>query len=151
MLAVVIADTSSLMYLAALGLLDLLRQLYANVFITPTVAAEYGLPLPGWMQVRAPQDAIKTLIFGARIDIGEASAIALALETPDSVLVLDDRRGRRAAGRLQLNTTGTLGLLVAAKQNGLLPAIRPLVRQLLARGMHLASAVEAAAYKLAGE
>lgn len=149
--AVVIADTSSLIYLTALNQLDLLPRLYSSVLITPTVAAEYGLSLPGWMQVRGPQEAIKTLIFGARIDIGEASAIALALETPDSLLVLDDRRGRRAASRLHLSTTGTLGLLIAAKQKGLLPAIRPLVQQLLARGMHLAPEVEAAAYRLADE
>lgn len=149
--AVVIADTSCLIYLTALVQLELLPQLYSAVWITPTVAAEYGLPLPPWMQVQAPREEIRTIIFGASIDIGEASAIALALETPDCVLVLDDRRGRKAANRLHLLTTGTLGLLVAAKQRGLLPAVRPLVAQLLAGGMHLAPEVEANIYAQAGE
>lgn len=149
--AVVIADTSCLIYLTALGQLDLLPRLYSSARITPTVAAEYQLSLPAWLQVLAPQEEIRTLIFGARIDSGEASAIALALETPASVVVLDNRRGRRAASRLHLLTTGTLGLLVAAKQQGLLAAIRPLVEQLRAQGMHLAPEVEAAIYQLAGE
>ena len=149
--AVVIADTSCLIYLTSLKQLTLLPQLYPNVWITPTVAAEYGLPLPAWMHVQAPREAIRTIIFGARIDVGEASAIALALETSDCVVVLDDQRGRRAASRLRLPTTGTLGLLVAAKQRGLVAAVRPLVKQLLAGGMHLAPEVEAAVYALAGE
>ncbi|HEX8426327.1 DUF3368 domain-containing protein [Hymenobacter sp.] len=119
--------------------------------ITPTVATEYGLPLPPWMRVQVPREEIRTIIFGASIDIGEASAIALALETPDCVVVLDDRRGRRAANRLHLRTTGTLGLLVAAKQRGLVPAVRPLVALLLAGGMRLAPEVEASIYTLAGE
>lgn len=149
--AVVIADTSCLIYLTALGQLDLLPRLYSSAWITPTVAVEYQLSLPTWLQVRAPQEEIRTLIFGARIDSGEASAIALALETPASVVVLDDRRGRRVASRLHLLTTSTLRLLVAAKQQGLLAAIRPLVEQLRAQGMHLAPEVEAAIYQLAGE
>lgn len=141
MLAVVVADTSCLIYLTALAQLELLPQLYSEVWITPTVAAGYGLPLPEWMRVQAPREEIRTVVFGAGIDIGEASAIALALETPNCVVVLDDRRGRRAAHRLQLATTGTLGLLVAAKQRGFLPAIRPLVAVLLAGGMRLAPEV----------
>ena len=149
--AVVVADTNCLIYLTALAQLELLPQLYSEVWITPIVAAEYGLPLPKWMRVQTPREEIRTVIFGASIDIGEASAIALALETPDCVVVLDDRRGRRAAHRLQLATTGTLGLLVAAKQRGFLPAVRPLVVALLAGGMRLAPEVEASIYELAGE
>lgn len=149
--AVVIADTSCLIYLAKLAQLELLPRLYSEVWVTPTIAAEYGVPLPEWIRVQAPREEISTMIFGASIDIGEASAIALALETPDCVVVLDDRRGRRAAQRLHLTTTGTLGLLVAAKQRGFLPAVRPLVAQLLAGGMRLAPEVEASIYELAGE
>lgn len=108
--AVVIADTSCLIYLTALGQLQLLSQLYSDVWITPTIAAEYGLPLPPWMRVQMPRDEIRTVIFGAGIDIGEASAIALALETPECVVVLDNRRGRRAASRLHLRTYGYIGL-----------------------------------------
>jgi predicted nucleic acid-binding protein len=52
------------------------------------------------------------------VDVGEASAIALALELPDAYLILDDRRARKVAVTFGLQITGTLGILLKAKLTG---------------------------------
>lgn len=57
-----------------------------------------------------------------QIGKGEASAIALALETADNVLILDDWKARRLAERLGLSVTGTLGVLIKAKNTGIIPS-----------------------------
>jgi len=73
---------------------------------------------------------------GAGLDDGERSAIALALAFQSPVLV-DERRGRMAAKALGLHVLGTLGLLVRARDSGLLTHVRPLVDALLATGYYL--------------
>ncbi len=65
------------------------------------------------------------------IDWGEAEAIALALELKADLLVMDERRGRAVATSYGLQVTGLLGVLLQAKRNNLIPAIKPLLDQLI--------------------
>lgn len=61
------------------------------------------------------------------VDIGEASAITLALETESSLLIIDDNKGRKLARKFDLKITGTLGVLLKAKQDGFIPSLLPLL------------------------
>ena len=72
-------------------------------------------------------------VVGWRLELaaGEAEAIALAVESGANLIVLDER-GRRAAQRLGLPVIGTLGVLIAAKDRGLLAAVRPVLGALRA-------------------
>ena len=79
-----------------------------------------------------------------------ASGPVILNNTP-LVVIIDERRGRRYAKRLGLPLTGTVGLLLAAKMQGLIPALAPLIDQLLANGLFLAPSVVEQALKLAGE
>ena len=79
MAEVVIADTSCLIALTIIGRLELLNQVYERVWITPPIAAEYGLPLPAWFQVADNPLPIPGTVARTRLDPGESSAIALAL------------------------------------------------------------------------
>lgn len=106
---VVIADASCLILLEKIGALELLQQLFGQVLVTDVVAREYGLPLPAWLQVTAVQSPRQVQLLALTLDPGEASAIALALEQPDSLLIIDERRGRAVAQQLQLNTTCLFG------------------------------------------
>lgn len=124
----VIADASCLIVLHKTGQLDLLRALYPGICTTPTVASEFGLPLPHWLPVRAPRQPDRlTADYGDWVTDGELIAITLALETPSSVLILDDKKARQLAQRFSLTLTGTLGVLLRAKRTGLLPALKPLL------------------------
>lgn len=75
----------------------------------------------------------------------------LALEAPEAIVVLDDALARQLAEALGLRLTGTLGLLLDAKQAGLVPALAPLLDQLQALRFRLAPQTRTAVLKLAGE
>ena len=131
--------------------MGLLQQLFGVCLITPAVAAEYGLALPAWLRVQVPRRGLPAELLTSRIHAGEHSALALALEIPGSVLVLDDAPARQLASKLHLRFTGTLGLLVLAKERGLLPQIRPVLKQLQDAGMWLSASVAERVCREAGE
>ncbi|GHU62462.1 hypothetical protein FACS189445_5470 [Spirochaetia bacterium] len=66
----------------------------------------------------------------AALDLGEACTIALSIETPDSLMILDDKKARRIAQELNLQLIGTLGVIAKAYKNGLIPDISGLIEDL---------------------
>jgi predicted nucleic acid-binding protein len=82
---------------------------------------------------------------------GEAEVVALGLEHPGSLLVLDDQLGRRVAHLNAVRYTGTVGVLVKAKQGGHLKEISALIRQLRAAGLWLSDDLVAMVLDQAGE
>ncbi len=137
----VITDTSCLIVLSRIGALDLLHRLYRTVIVTDVIAAEYGEPLPEWMEVRRVANIAYQRLLEASLDAGEASAIALAIETGDVLLVVDDLKARREAARLNIPMTGTLGILFKAKENGIIPEIAPLIAAMEQAGFRVAPAI----------
>jgi predicted nucleic acid-binding protein len=77
---VIISDTSCLILLSKIGELDLLYKTYGEITITPEISQEYGRELPIWIKVISVKNKNKQLEFEKIVDLGEASAIALALE-----------------------------------------------------------------------
>jgi predicted nucleic acid-binding protein len=158
----VISDTSPLQYLHQLGLLDLLPRLVGHITVPQAVVDELeagralGHNLPdvtslGWVGVRSPTSTQQA----ASPDLGrgetEVLALALELHTDGAVVIIDDAKAREAAGRLGLNLTGTLGVLLDAKRAGLIAAVAPQLDSLDALGFRLAPHTRAAVLKLAGE
>lgn len=86
-----------------------------------------------------------------QIDLGEAAVIQTALDEGHDAVILDDLKARRIALTLGLQVTGTLGILLLAKQSGLLPSVRTAINVLENRGMWIAPALVAKAISLAGE
>ena len=157
----VIADTSPIQYLYQIGLLDVLNVLYGQITIPEAVEGELnvgrarGLSLPdvssiSWMIVKRPQgQALLPLV--PDLGPGEREAIALAIETNNSLLILDDALARKHAQLLGVTTTGTLGVLLKAKQTGHLKAVEPALDHLEALGFYLDAATRSAVLKLAQE
>ena len=86
------------------------------------------------------------------MDEGEAEAIVLMLETRADKLLIDDQEGRSKAVELQLPVIGTLGILLIAKQRGLLEVIKPQVEALITIAkFRISSALFDHALTLAGE
>lgn len=119
----VITDTSCLIVLSNIGQLDILHGLYKTISITPEVAAEFGEVLPEWIQAVPVTDPQKIRMLRNNLELGEASAITLAIETPDPLLILDDRKARHVAADLGLPLTGTLGIIAKAYRTGLIADI----------------------------
>ena len=157
----VIVNTSPLLYLHQVGCLELLQQLYDTVTVPPAVPQELGIgQLQGidvpevssieWIQIRS---VVSAAIIPAVIDLGqgEAEVLALGLENPDSLLIFDDSLARRIADLYRLKYTGTLGVLVKAKQAGYLSAVAPVITMLRSKGMWLTDKIISDVLRLSGE
>ncbi|MGY4384011.1 putative nucleic acid-binding protein [Pedobacter sp. UYP24] len=121
--SIVITDASCFILLDKIGRLSILQSLFSNVITTPEIAFEFVKRLPFWVEVIAVKDRELLYDYADIVDIGEASAIALAAEIPSPTLVLDDIRGRKLADKLSLAYTGTIGLLILAKERGIIHSL----------------------------
>ena len=122
---IIISDTSCLIILNKIGELDLLQKVYGQITTTVEIAAEFGDPLPDWIEVVIVKEKDKQRLLEMQIDKGESSAIALALEYSDSLLILDDNKARKIASQLNLSYTGTFGVIIKAKLQGIIPSVIP--------------------------
>ncbi len=147
----VISDASCLIVLSKIDAVSLIQLLFGRVLTTPEIAAEVRLKLPEWIEIVSPVDHEALRVMPSSIDRGEATAIALALETPDSALILDDLTARNYAARLGITVTGTLGILINAKLDGHIPSIRPFVEKIRETNFRIGLGVIRDAYLLAGE
>ncbi len=127
---IIISDTSCLILLSKIDELGLLKSLGSEVYATPIIQNEFGNLLPDWVVIKSPTDLHYQKILEMDLDAGEASAIALALENKKSVLILDDLKGRKIADRLSLKYSGTFGLIVRAKQEGVIETVKPLLHKI---------------------
>lgn len=158
-----ISDSSALILLGRAGRLGLLRSLFTEILIPPAVRREVTLTgagragaeesaAAGWITVRAPANpSLAARPFGA-IGAGETEAIALALELGwNEPILLDDLAARRVAERQGLLVTGCGGVLVLAKDHGLIPSVAPLLDLLRASGLYLSESTYRRILATAGE
>ena len=151
MLRTIISDTSCFIILTKIGELDLLHNVYGQITTTTDIASEYGEKLPDWVEIKDVKDKFRQQLLEMQIDKGESSAIALALETPDSTLILDDYKARRIAEQLRLHYTGTIGVIIKAKLMGIIPSIRPLLVKIRKTDFRLSEEIEYQSLKEANE
>ena len=148
----VVTDTSCLIALNQVGVLDLLPRLYDEVVAPHAVVAEFGRR-PGWLreELVEDRDAVRRLLLRG-LGWGESEAIVLARTMPGVRLLVDERRGRKAAAGFGLPILGTAGLLAIAKREGLLSAVRPVLDALITEHeFRLSRALYGAVLRDAGE
>jgi predicted nucleic acid-binding protein len=127
---IVISDTSCLILLDKIQSLDILNKLFSSIYTTQEVAFEFGKSLPNWIKIKSPKNKEYVNLLSLEVDSGEASAIALALEIGNSIVILDDFKARRLALKLEISFTGTLGILLRAKELGYIPSIRTILEKI---------------------
>ena len=143
---IIVNDTTALSSLAIAGQLSLLEKLYSTVIIPQAVADELAntsseeggvvaIPTLAWIEIRQASNftMVKTLQDQQAIDPGDAEAIILALELGAERLLMDERLSRQAAIRLGLPITGVLGVLAAAKMEGLISAVKPVMDDMISQ------------------
>ena len=96
--------------------------------IQPTIAT---LVITGWLEIQTPKNLQLIQSLEQTLDPGEAAAISLASELNADRLLIDERLGRRIATQYGLKVRGILGILVNAKEEGLIPAAKPLLDRLV--------------------
>ena len=146
---VIVCDSTCLIGLERIQRLNLLPELFGEVFVPPAVAAEFGGAFP-WLKVRAPADADYVAALKLQLDAGEAEAIALAKEL-NGLVILDDLPARRVAKMQNQTFVGLVRILLQAKAAGKMTAIRPAIESLRTVGFFMSDALASEVLKLAGE
>ena len=160
-----VVNASPLILLGKIRRLELLdvggREVVIPDAVYREVAGESGSgPVPGWdpslPPMRRDEDVpVPAEVLRHALDPGEAMVLALALSLgtagDDVEVVLDERKGRRAARGLDLRLVGTAGLLVVAKAEGRIERIAPLLDQLEQADMYLGDALRRTILEVADE
>jgi predicted nucleic acid-binding protein len=158
----IVADSSVLIALSTLGELELLKELFGEVFIPKAVwreVVEDGMGQTGAEEVRAArkwlkvkdtkQEALK-MVLNTFLDEGEAEAIALALEF-DALVLLDEKDARKFAELTGINVLGTVGILILAKRQNIVKSLRKKLEELEMAGFRLSSEIHEKALESVGE
>lgn len=156
-----ISNTSPLLYLHRINGLNLLSALCTEVRVPRAVARELsdgrkrGHNVPDlqryeWISIVDPR-MISPEWLNLDMGEGELAVLALGLERPDCIVLLDDRRARRIAHAVGLNVWGTLKILIEAKSQGLVERVAPYVDSLESAGMWMSDAIRARVLALADE
>ena len=158
----IVSNSTPLIHLARIGQLDLLRDFFGKVMIPPAVYEECVvqgkayrdaqlIAQAEWLEIKPVSVSHLVILLNAELDRGEAEAIALALQQPTDLLLLDDAEGRGKARLYGLKYTGTVGLLLLAKLDGKLPSLRGALDALQDTGFWLDSRLYRKLLQEAGE
>jgi uncharacterized protein len=141
---IIVSDTSPISNLIVVGYAHLLPELFSTVIIPDIVYQELlangphhpvtqTIQTANWLEVHTVSDSQRVIHLerDCNLDPGEANAIILALELQANQLLIDERLGRKEAKRKGLKITGILGILLAAKQQKLIPSVRPIMDALI--------------------
>lgn len=156
-----ISNTSPLLYLYRIGGIEWLPQLFDEVWTPEAVKNElqagrskgYDVPNPDdypWLIAVNPKSTPSEWLV-LDLGIGEIAAMALALENPDKVVLLDDMLARRTAQAAGLQVWGTLKVLLEAKSHGMIEKIEPYVSKLSDSGMWISTEIKERILRLANE
>jgi predicted nucleic acid-binding protein len=132
---ILIADSSALIALSVSDSLELLDQLFSEVIVPQAVYEEVikpekpeAIPLQKYLKDKVVEVDMSHFVYlDAFADAGENEAMLLYKQKSADKLLIDDKRGRKVAKINEINTIGSLGVLLAAKQKGLIQEIKPYI------------------------
>jgi len=156
---ILVADCSALVALSVCDSLDLLERLFDSVVVPETVYHEATQPdkkqaqaLKTFLQGKVRQVNLQTYVFlDAYADAGETEAMLLYKQLAADKLLIDDKRGRKVAKINQISTIGSLGVLLVAKEKGLIVEVAPLLQQIEQSDIYLSPNLISTVLELAGE
>lgn len=159
---IVISDTTPLSELAKVGKLNLLHDIFREIVIpqevynevtTGTHPAVKAVTSASWIEVCSVSNSQKVFALQAasKLHLGECAAIILAEELGATRLLLDDLDARKVAKSRNLSVTGTVGVLLLAKQRGLIPTVKEVLDELIANGARIGKLVYQDALAIANE
>jgi predicted nucleic acid-binding protein len=156
----IVTNSSPLIAFAILNQLDLLTQIFAEIYIPQTVFNEisvWGKPYSRQLRafskgkVKSAQNTIAVQFLNKDVDLGEAEAIVLALEIGIEDILIDDPKGRKIAQLNGLYPIGTIGVLLEAKNLGYISQIKPDLDKLIANRIRIGKNLYQQALQLADE
>ncbi len=156
----VVVNSTPLVAFRAIGRLDILHSLFSEIVIPPAVREEFlsteketrrkTLRNESWIRIVKLENPNRIGAF-ASLDEGEAQVLVLAEEQNASLVLIDERKARQYAERLKLPLSGTLGVLLLAKEERIIPAIAPILKAILEAGLYLHGDLVERVLRMAGE
>lgn len=142
------ADTSALVALSSIGRLDLLRRIWAEVWLPPAVVRELITDGAGWVNARQAQvefakgdwlrpwtKEIACITPPSRkLGAGEIEVVSLA-RIMRGTCFMDDGRGRSFAESVGVTAVGVPGVLCRSKRDQVIPAVKPLLLEMQRLGI----------------
>ena len=158
----VVVNSSPLIALCGIGKLDLLRKIYGEIAIPAAVYEEISAKHNSickrnidnsstWIHVCQIQNNLAKKLFKARLHAGEVEAMILAQEQNADLLIIDDALAKKHAVYLGINVTGTLGVLIKARQIDLIDKLEPLLRQLQRNNIYISEGLVTYCLQKVGE
>ena len=159
---IVVSDSTILIGLAKIEKLYLLREIFSKVYIPEEVfeeVAEKGKNKPGsqlikearWIETRPIIDKTQVNFLMASLEKGEAEVLSLAKEIKADLILLDEAKARKSAVIAGFEVMGLVGLLIVAKNLGLLKEIKSSIEELKRKKFRLSDRIVAEALRKAGE
>jgi len=150
---IVASNSSPLIAMIDVGLGAILDALFGDILIPPAVRQEVftNRSQPAWITECSLANPDASGLLRGRLGAGERQAIALTLEAKADLLLMDELAGRRTATSLGIRVMGTLGLLLRAKAQHLIPAVGPVIDQLVATGFYVDDELAERVRRTAGE
>ncbi|MGB3548019.1 MAG: DUF3368 domain-containing protein [Saprospiraceae bacterium] len=136
---IVVSDTTAISNLYQIGIADILKELYEEINISPGVfrelskveeQASFLKNESNWIVIKHPVDQYLVSKLLNDLDLGEAESIVLALELKADYLIMDEKLGRKFAAEYGVKITGVLGVLIRAKQKGIIENISRYIEKL---------------------
>lgn len=156
----VVSNTTPIISLLKLNQLDLLKQLYKQIYIPTAVFNEIeagkdkefykDLSTINWINIIEIKDKISVKYF-LDLDSGEAEAIVLATELKADLIIIDEKLGRFHAKHANLKVTGTIGILLKSKAVGLIENLKPLLIELTEKNVWINEKLKREILEKAGE
>jgi len=150
---IVVSNTTPLIGLASIERFGLLQDLFGEIIISQAVydesviagrdegGARREVAAAAWITTIEIKDRLAVEVLLDELDLGEAETIVLARELKADWVLMDERKGRRKLGQLGVPKIGTVGILLLAKNRGLITAIAPEIERLRLRGFTLSQAI----------
>lgn len=160
---IVVSDTTPLIGLASIGRLELLRELFEEVYIPQAVfnetvthgreesRAKREVAGSDWIHIVEVKDRLAVNVLLDEMDLGEVETIVLASEMDADWVLMDEKKGRRKLSQLNIPKVGTLGILLKAKQLELILLLRPEIEELQKSGFSISPSIVEAVLDMAGE
>ena len=158
----VVVNTTPLIALSHVGLLHLLKQLYGEIIIPEAVYQELAIKkgsvcekevnnFLSWIRVKKIENQMAKQMYKTQLHDGEVEVMILAKEIIADIVIIDDAKAKKHAKYLGLPVTGTLGILIKAKQKGYIDKLKPILYQMVQNGIYISQGLIEWCLKQVGE
>lgn len=139
-----------------------MKELYGEIIIPEAVYKELSVKEESickkavdrsvdWIRVENVKNQMAKTVYKTQLHDGEVEVMILSKEIAADIVIIDDANAKKHAKYLGLPVTGTLGVLIKAKQEGYVNELRPILSQMVEEGIYISQSLIDMCLKQVGE